>query len=154
MEQYTANSNNSTEQIVVQAGQIQQQVQGQPAINGTGQWKPVNHIKWPTHYGPGCHWWTRSNHHASGTQRLPQIQLVAPGQIQIQGGQAVQVHSQTQQIIIQQPQTAITTGQTQAQQQIAVQGQQVVLPYGRPSSISQLMQMAPCSCKLQSLFQA
>lgn len=27
MEQYTANSNSSTEQIVVQAGQIQQQVQ-------------------------------------------------------------------------------------------------------------------------------
>jgi len=28
MEQYTANSNSSTEQIVVQAGQIQQQVWG------------------------------------------------------------------------------------------------------------------------------
>ncbi|KAG3294203.1 NFYA-like [Ictidomys tridecemlineatus] len=81
MEQYMANSNSSTEQIVVQAGQIQQQ-----------------------------------------------IQLVLPGQIQIQGGQAVQVQSQqgqTQQIIIQQPQTAVTAGQTQTQQQIAVQGKQV-----------------------------
>ncbi|NXK65066.1 NFYA factor, partial [Sylvietta virens] len=59
---------------------------------------------------------------------LPQIQLVQPGQIQIQGGQAVQVQGQqgqTQQIIIQQPQTAVTAGQTQTQQQIAVQGQQV-----------------------------
>lgn len=39
-----------------------------------------------------------------------------PGQIQIQGGQAVQVQGQqgqTQQIIIQQPQTAVTAGQTQ-----------------------------------------
>lgn len=47
---------------------------------------------------------------------LPQIQLVQPGQIQIQGGQAVQVQGQqgqTQQIIIQQPQTAVTAGQTQ-----------------------------------------
>ncbi|KAL8178901.1 UNVERIFIED_CONTAM: hypothetical protein K2H54_057553 [Gekko kuhli] len=56
------------------------------------------------------------------------IQLVQPGQIQIQGGQAVQVQGQqgqTQQIIIQQPQTAVTAGQTQTQPQIAVQGQQV-----------------------------
>uniref|UniRef100_A0AC11ERA0 Nuclear transcription factor Y subunit alpha n=1 Tax=Ovis aries TaxID=9940 RepID=A0AC11ERA0_SHEEP len=35
------------------------------AINGTGQWRSVNHINWPTHHGPGCSWWTRSNHHAS-----------------------------------------------------------------------------------------
>ena len=39
----------------------------------------------------------------SGTRGLQQIQLVPPGQIQIQGGQAVQVQCQTQQIIIQQP---------------------------------------------------
>ena len=49
----------------------------------------------------------------SGTRGLQQIQLVLPGQIQIQGGQAVQVQCQTQQIIIQQPQTAVTAGQTQ-----------------------------------------
>lgn len=61
----------------------------------------------------------------SGTRGLQQIQLVPPGQIQIQGGQAVQVQCQTQQIIIQQPQTAIIAGQTQTQQQIALQGQQV-----------------------------
>lgn len=40
--------------------------------------------------------------------------------MQVQGQQG-----QTQQIIIQQPQTAVTAGQTQTQQQIAVQGQQV-----------------------------
>ena len=49
----------------------------------------------------------------SGTRGLQQIQLVPPGQIQIQGGQAVQVQCQTQQIIIQQPQTAVIAGQTQ-----------------------------------------
>lgn len=63
-----------------------------------------------------------------GLQQFSQIQLVQPGQIQIQGGQAVQVQGQqgqTQQIIIQQPQTAVTAGQNQGQQQITVQGQQV-----------------------------
>ncbi|XP_053943554.1 nuclear transcription factor Y subunit alpha isoform X5 [Cuculus canorus] len=159
MEQYTANSNSSTEQIVVQAGQIQQQqqggvtavqlqteaqvasasgqqvqtlqvVQGQPLmvqvsggqlITSTGQPIMVQAV-------PGGQGQTIMQVPVSGTQGLQQIQLVQPGQIQIQGGQAVQVQGQqgqTQQIIIQQPQTAVTAGQTQAQQQIAVQGQQV-----------------------------
>nr|XP_060161085.1 nuclear transcription factor Y subunit alpha-like [Globicephala melas] len=64
----------------------------------------------------------------SGTQGLQQIQLVPPGRIQIQGEQSMQVQGQqgqTQQIIIQQPQTAVTAGQMQTQQQIAVQGQQM-----------------------------
>ncbi|KAG8451091.1 hypothetical protein GDO86_003385 [Hymenochirus boettgeri] len=64
----------------------------------------------------------------TASQGLQQIQLVQPGQIQIQAGQAVQVQTQQgqpQQIIIQQPQTAVTAGQSQSQQQIAVQGQQV-----------------------------
>ncbi|XP_026189071.1 nuclear transcription factor Y, alpha, like isoform X4 [Mastacembelus armatus] len=63
----------------------------------------------------------------SGAQGLQQIQLVQPGQIQLQGGQTLQLQGQqgqTQQIIIQQPQTAITAGQNQGQQ-ISVQGQQV-----------------------------
>ncbi|XP_059378745.1 nuclear transcription factor Y subunit alpha-like isoform X2 [Carassius carassius] len=63
----------------------------------------------------------------SGTQGLQQIQLVQPGQIQLQGGQTLQLQGQqgqTQQIIIQQPQTAITAGQNQGQQ-ITVHGQQV-----------------------------
>ncbi|XP_035015600.1 nuclear transcription factor Y, alpha, like isoform X2 [Hippoglossus stenolepis] len=63
----------------------------------------------------------------SGTQGLQQIQLVQPGQIQLQGGQTLQLQGQQgqpQQIIIQQPQTAITAGQNQGQQ-ISLQGQQV-----------------------------
>nr|XP_040049599.1 nuclear transcription factor Y, alpha, like isoform X4 [Gasterosteus aculeatus aculeatus] len=63
----------------------------------------------------------------SGAQGLQQIQLVQPGQIQLQGGQTLQLQGQQgqpQQIIIQQPQTAITAGQNQGQQ-ITVQGQQV-----------------------------
>ncbi|XP_035377857.1 nuclear transcription factor Y, alpha, like isoform X3 [Electrophorus electricus] len=63
----------------------------------------------------------------SGAQGLQQIQLVQPGQIQLQGGQTLQLQGQqgqTQQIIIQQPQTAITAGQNQGQQ-ITVQGQQL-----------------------------
>ncbi|XP_030639823.1 nuclear transcription factor Y, alpha, like isoform X1 [Chanos chanos] len=63
----------------------------------------------------------------SGAQGLQQIQLVQPGQIQLQGGQTLQLQGQqgqAQQIIIQQPQTAITAGQNQGQQ-ITVQGQQV-----------------------------
>ncbi|XP_029975004.1 nuclear transcription factor Y, alpha, like isoform X7 [Salarias fasciatus] len=63
----------------------------------------------------------------SGAQGLQQIQLVQPSQIQLQGGQTLQLQGQQgqpQQIIIQQPQTAITAGQNQGQQ-ISVQGQQV-----------------------------
>lgn len=47
---------------------------------------------------------------------LPQIQLVQPSQIQLPGGQTLQLQGQqgqTQQIIIQQPQTAVTAGQNQ-----------------------------------------
>ncbi|XP_034028147.1 nuclear transcription factor Y, alpha, like isoform X2 [Thalassophryne amazonica] len=63
----------------------------------------------------------------SGAQGLQQIQLVQPGQIQLQGGQTLHLQGQQgqpQQIIIQQPQAAITAGQNQGQQ-ISVQGQQV-----------------------------
>ncbi|XP_053310295.1 nuclear transcription factor Y subunit alpha isoform X5 [Spea bombifrons] len=129
MEQYTTSSNGSPEQIVVQAGQIQQQVQGQPLmvqvsggqlITSTGQPIMVQAM--------GGQGQTLMQVPVSGSPGLQQIQLVQPGQIQIQGGQAVQVQSQQgqpQQIIIQQPQTAVTAGQSQSQQQIAVQGQQV-----------------------------
>ncbi|XP_056413831.1 nuclear transcription factor Y subunit alpha isoform X5 [Hyla sarda] len=130
MEQYTTSSNGSPEQIVVQAGQIQQQqVQGQPLmvqvsggqlITSTGQPIMVQAM--------GGQGQTLMQVPVSGSQGLQQIQLVQPGQIQIQGGQAVQVQAQQgqpQQIIIQQPQTAVTAGQSQNQQQIAVQGQQV-----------------------------
>ncbi|CAH2221101.1 nuclear transcription factor Y subunit alpha isoform X1 [Pelobates cultripes] len=111
------------------AGQIQQQVQGQPLmvqvsggqlITSTGQPIMVQAM--------GGQGQTLMQVPVSGSQGLQQIQLVQPGQIQIQGGQALQVQTQQgqpQQIIIQQPQTAVTAGQSQGQQQIAVQGQQV-----------------------------
>ncbi|XP_015198052.1 nuclear transcription factor Y subunit alpha isoform X2 [Lepisosteus oculatus] len=158
MEQYTTTSSSSGEQIVVQAapGQIQQQgtvtavqlqteaqvasasaqpvqtlqVQGQPLmvqvsggqlITSSGQPIMVQAV-------PGSQGQTIMQVPVSGAQGLQQIQLVQPGQIQIQGGQAVQVQGQqgqAQQIIIQQPQTAVTAGQSQGQQQITVQGQQV-----------------------------
>ncbi|XP_069798107.1 nuclear transcription factor Y subunit alpha-like isoform X1 [Narcine bancroftii] len=126
MEQYTTNNSNSTEQIVVQ-GQIQQQgqplmvqVSGGQLITSTGQ--PIMVQAVPTGQGQ-----TIMQVPVSGGQGIQQIQLVQPSQLQLQSGQAVQVQNpqgQAQQIIIQQPQTAVTAGQTQGQQQI-VQGQQV-----------------------------
>ncbi|XP_009302274.1 nuclear transcription factor Y, alpha, like isoform X5 [Danio rerio] len=129
MEQYTATA--SGDQIVVQAanGQIQQQVQGQPLmvqvsggqlITSSGQPIMVQAMS-------GAQGQTIMQVPVSGAQGLQQIQLVQPGQIQLQGGQTLQLQGQqgqAQQIIIQQPQTAITAGQNQGQQ-ITVQGQQV-----------------------------
>ncbi|KAK1801414.1 hypothetical protein P4O66_023089 [Electrophorus voltai] len=129
MEQYT--STTSGEQIVVQAanGPIQQQVQGQPLmvqvsggqlITSSGQPIMVQAMS-------GGQGQTIMQVPVSGAQGLQQIQLVQPGQIQLQGGQTLQLQGQqgqTQQIIIQQPQTAITAGQNQGQQ-ITVQGQQL-----------------------------
>ncbi|XP_042585677.1 nuclear transcription factor Y subunit alpha-like isoform X7 [Cyprinus carpio] len=129
MEQYTATA--SGDQIVVQAanGQIQQQVQGQPLmvqvsggqlITSSGQPIMVQAMS-------GAQGQTIMQVPVSGAQGLQQIQLLQPGQIQLQGGQTLQLQGQqgqAQQIIIQQPQTAITAGQNQGQQ-ITVQGQQV-----------------------------
>ncbi|CAM2107388.1 unnamed protein product [Caretta caretta] len=106
---------------VVQGQPLMVQVSGGQLITSTGQPIMVQAV-------PGGQGQTIMQVPVSGSQGLQQIQLVQPGQIQIQGGQAVQVQGQqgqTQQIIIQQPQTAVTAGQTQTQQQIAVQGQQV-----------------------------
>ncbi|XP_077438576.1 nuclear transcription factor Y, alpha, like isoform X6 [Vanacampus margaritifer] len=131
MEQYTAATTATGEQIVVQAanGQIQQQVQGQPLmvqvsggqlITSSGQPIMVQAMS-------GGQGQTIMQVPVSGAQGLQQIQLVQPGQIQLQGGQTLQLQGQqgqAQQIIIQQPQAAITAGQNQGQQ-ISVQGQQV-----------------------------
>ncbi|XP_046495416.1 nuclear transcription factor Y subunit alpha isoform X2 [Equus quagga] len=109
------------ERGTVQGQPLMVQVSGGQLITSTGQPIMVQAV-------PGGQGQTIMQVPVSGTQGLQQIQLVPPGQIQIQGGQAVQVQGQqgqTQQIIIQQPQTAVTAGQTQTQQQIAVQGQQV-----------------------------
>ncbi|CAM4716660.1 unnamed protein product [Leuciscus chuanchicus] len=128
MEQYTTTTG---DQIVVQAanGQIQQQVQGQPLmvqvsggqlITSSGQPIMVQAMS-------GAQGQTIMQLPVSGAQGLQQIQLVQPGQIQLQGGQTLQLQGQqgqTQQFIIQQPQTAITAGQNQGQQ-ITLQGQQV-----------------------------
>ncbi|TSW62354.1 Nuclear transcription factor Y subunit alpha [Bagarius yarrelli] len=144
MEQFTSTSGG--EQIVVQAanGQIQQQgtvtavqlqteapvataagqqvqtlqVQGQPLmvqvsggqlITSSGQPIMVQAMS-------GSQGQTIMQVPVSGAQGLQQIQLVQPGQIQLQGGQTLQLQGQqgqAQQIIIQQPQTAITAGQNQ-----------------------------------------
>ncbi|XP_007570953.1 nuclear transcription factor Y, alpha, like isoform X5 [Xiphophorus couchianus] len=131
MEQYTTATTTTGEQIVVQTanGQIQQQVQGQPLmvqvsggqlITSSGQPIMVQAMS-------GSQGQTIMQVPVSGAQGLQQIQLVQPGQIQLQGGQTLQLQGQQgqpQQIIIQQPQTAITAGQNQSQQ-ISVQGQQV-----------------------------
>ncbi|XP_068080330.1 nuclear transcription factor Y subunit alpha isoform X8 [Danio rerio] len=132
MEQYTTTTTTSGEQIVVQAsgGQIQQQVQGQPLMVQVSGGQLITSSGQPimVQAMTGGQGQTIMQVPVSGTQGLQQIQLVQPGQIQLPGGQTLQLQGQqgqTQQIIIQQPQTAVTAGQNQGQQQITVQGQQV-----------------------------
>ncbi|XP_041952793.1 nuclear transcription factor Y, alpha, like isoform X10 [Alosa pseudoharengus] len=129
MEQYT--TANTGEQIVVQAtnGQIQQQVQAQPLMVQVSGGQLITSSGQPimVQAMPGGQGQTIMQVPVSGAQSLQQIQLVQPGQIQLQGGQTLQLQGQqgqAQQIIIQQPQAAITAGQNQGQQ-ITVQGQQV-----------------------------
>ncbi|XP_067093469.1 nuclear transcription factor Y subunit alpha-like isoform X1 [Osmerus mordax] len=128
MEQYTTTTG---EQIVVQTanGQIQQQVQGQPLMVQVSGGQLITSSGQPIMVqAMGGQGQTIMQVPMAGTQGLQQIQLVQPGQIQLQGGQTLQVQGQggqTQQIIIQQPQTAMTAGQNQGQQQITVQGQQL-----------------------------
>uniref|UniRef100_A0A671T6H2 Nuclear transcription factor Y subunit n=1 Tax=Sinocyclocheilus anshuiensis TaxID=1608454 RepID=A0A671T6H2_9TELE len=131
MEQYTTTTT-SGEQIVVQAssGQIQQQVQGQPLMVQVSGGQLITSSGQPimVQAMTGGQGQTIMQVPVSGTQGLQQIQLVQPSQIQLPGGQTLQLQGQqgqTQQIIIQQPQTAVTAGQNQGQQQITVQGQQV-----------------------------
>ncbi|XP_077370330.1 nuclear transcription factor Y, alpha, like isoform X3 [Festucalex cinctus] len=160
MEQYTAATTATGEQIVVQAanGQIQQQAQGTvtavqlqteaPVVTASGQQVQTLQVvqgqplmvqvsggQLITSSGQpimvqamsGGQGQTIMQVPVSGAQGLQQIQLVQPGQIQLQGGQTLQLQGQqgqAQQIIIQQPQAAITAGQNQGQQ-ISLQGQQV-----------------------------
>ncbi|XP_031421568.1 nuclear transcription factor Y, alpha, like isoform X3 [Clupea harengus] len=137
MEQYTATTSNG-EQIVVQAanGQLQQQVQAQPLMVQVSGGQLITSSGQPimVQAMPGGQGQTIMQVPVSGAQQLQQIQLVQPGQIQLQGGQTLQLQGQqgqAQQIIIQQPQAAITAGQNQMisylakGQQITVQGQQV-----------------------------
>ncbi|CAN0427605.1 unnamed protein product [Lampetra planeri] len=123
MEQFQANGQ-AGEQMIVQS-QLQQQplmvqVSGGQLITSTGQPIMVQAMA-----GQGQ---TIMQLPMSGGQGIQQIQLLQPGQIQIHGGQTLQVQGQQgqhQPIIIQQPQTAVTAGQTQGQQTVTVQGQQV-----------------------------
>lgn len=132
MEQYTTTTTTSGEQIFVQtsSGQIQQQVQGQPLMVQVSGGQLITSSGQPimVQAMTGGQGQTFMQVPVSGTQGLQQIQLVQPSQIQLPGGQTLQLQGQqgqTQQIIIQQPQTAVTAGQNQGQQQITVQGQQV-----------------------------
>ncbi|XP_018963890.1 nuclear transcription factor Y subunit alpha-like isoform X3 [Cyprinus carpio] len=105
---------------VVQGQPLMVQVSGGQLITSSGQPIMVQAMS-------GAQGQTIMQLPMSGAQGLQQIQLVQPGQIQLQGGQTLQLQGQqgqTQQIIIQQPQTAITAGQNQGQQ-ITVHGQQV-----------------------------
>ncbi|XP_029013393.1 nuclear transcription factor Y, alpha, like isoform X5 [Betta splendens] len=105
---------------VVQGQPLMVQVSGGQLITSSGQPIMVQAMS-------GAQGQTIMHVPVSGAQGLQQIQLVQPGQIQLQGGQTLQLQGQQgqpQQIIIQQPQTAITAGQNQGQQ-ISVQGQQV-----------------------------
>uniref|UniRef100_G3NYN3 Nuclear transcription factor Y subunit n=1 Tax=Gasterosteus aculeatus aculeatus TaxID=481459 RepID=G3NYN3_GASAC len=109
-----------TLQVVVQGQPLMVQVSGGQLITSSGQPIMVQAMS-------GGQGQTIMQVPVSGAQGLQQIQLVQPGQIQLQGGQTLQLQGQQgqpQQIIIQQPQTAITAGQNQGQQ-ITVQGQQV-----------------------------
>ncbi|XP_035238727.1 nuclear transcription factor Y subunit alpha-like isoform X3 [Anguilla rostrata] len=121
MEQFTTATTTSGEQILVQTtgGQLQQQgqplmvqVSGGQLITSTGQPLMVQAMS-------GGQGQTIMQLPMAGGQGLQQIQLLQPGQIQLQGAPA----GQTQQIIIQQPQTAVTAGQNQGQ--ITLQGQQL-----------------------------
>ncbi|KAJ8265863.1 hypothetical protein COCON_G00149620 [Conger conger] len=120
MEQFTTATTTSGEQILVQTsgGQLQQQgqplmvqVSGGQLITSTGQPLMVQAMS-------GGQGQTIMQLPMAGGQGLQQIQLVQPGQIQLQGAAG-----QPQQIIIQQPQTAVTAGNQG--QQITVQGQQL-----------------------------
>ncbi|KAA0707427.1 Nuclear transcription factor Y subunit alpha [Triplophysa tibetana] len=153
--EYTTATTSSGEQIVVQTsnGQIQQQgtvtevqwqtepqvgqtaaqqvlqVQGQPLMVQVSGGQLITSSGQPIMVqAMGGQGQTIMQLPVSGTQGLQQIQLVQPGQIQLSNGQTLQLQGQqgqTQQIIIQQPQTAVTAGQNQGQQQITVQGQQL-----------------------------
>ncbi|XP_018428093.1 PREDICTED: nuclear transcription factor Y subunit alpha-like [Nanorana parkeri] len=149
MEQY-ASSNGSPEQIVVQAGQIQQQqpgtvtavqlqtepqvgaasgqqvqtlqVQGQPLMVQVSGGQLITSTGQPIMVqAMSGQGQTLMQVPVSGSQGLQQIQLVQPGQIQIQGGQALQV--QTQQ------------GQTQ---QIIIQQPQTAVTAGQSQNQQQI----------------
>ncbi|XP_071781972.1 nuclear transcription factor Y subunit alpha-like isoform X1 [Centroberyx gerrardi] len=129
MEQYTTVAATTGEQMVQTVNGHIQQVQGQPLMLQVSGGQLITSAGQPLMVqAMGGQGQNIMRVPVSGAQGLQQIQLVQPGQIQIQGGQTIQVQGpqgQTQQIIIQQPQTALTAGPNQGQQHIALQGHQV-----------------------------
>ncbi|XP_031650622.1 nuclear transcription factor Y subunit alpha-like isoform X1 [Oncorhynchus kisutch] len=151
--EYTTATTSTGEQIVVQTsnGQIQQQVQGQPLMVQVSGGQLITSSGQPIMVQAmgGGQGQTIMQVPVSGGQGLQQIQLqggqqiqlqngqtihLGGQQIQLQGGQMLQLggqQGQTQQIIIQQPQQAITAGQNQGQQIQLQQGQQIQLQQGQ-----------------------
>ncbi|MGH0156133.1 UNVERIFIED_CONTAM: hypothetical protein FKN15_031181 [Acipenser sinensis] len=150
MEQYTATTSSTGEQIIVQtsAGQLQQQQGGVTAVqlqseaqgaSASGQQVQTLQVQ-----GQPLMVQVSGGQLITSSGQPIMVQAVQGGQGQTimqvpvsgaQGLQQIQLvqpgqiqiqgqQGQTQQIIIQQPQTAVTAGQTQGQQ-ITVQGQQV-----------------------------
>ncbi|KAM9430565.1 nuclear transcription factor Y subunit alpha-like isoform 9-T11 [Salvelinus alpinus] len=138
--EYTTATTSTGEQIVVQTsnGQIQQQVQGQPLMVQVSGGQLITSSGQPIMVQAmgGGQGQTIMQVPVSGGQGLQQIQLQGGQQIQLQGGQQIQLQNgqmlhlggqqgQPQQIIIQQPQQAITAGQNQGQQIQLQHGQQL-----------------------------
>uniref|UniRef100_A0A673YNJ5 Nuclear transcription factor Y subunit n=1 Tax=Salmo trutta TaxID=8032 RepID=A0A673YNJ5_SALTR len=122
--EYTTATTSTGEQIVVQTsnGQIQQQVQGQPLMVQVSGGQLITSSGQPIMVQAmgGGQGQTIMQVPVSGGQGLQQIQLQNGQMLQLGGQQG-----QTQQIIIQQPQQAITAGQNQGQQIQLQQGQQL-----------------------------
>ena len=131
MRHYTANSNSSTEQTIYCTGWTDSAAGPRAATNGTGQWRLGSDISWPTHHGPDSSWWIRSNHHAGTcvwdtgfaadtvgpTRTDPDPGWAGWASTGPVGPDRADHHPAAQ--------MAVTAGQTQTQQQIALQGQQV-----------------------------
>ncbi|KAM9430566.1 nuclear transcription factor Y subunit alpha-like isoform 10-T12 [Salvelinus alpinus] len=130
--EYTTATTSTGEQIVVQTsnGQIQQQVQGQPLMVQVSGGQLITSSGQPIMVQAmgGGQGQTIMQVPVSGGQGLQQIQLQGGQQIQLQNGQMLHLggqQGQPQQIIIQQPQQAITAGQNQGQQIQLQHGQQL-----------------------------
>uniref|UniRef100_A0A674D153 Nuclear transcription factor Y subunit n=1 Tax=Salmo trutta TaxID=8032 RepID=A0A674D153_SALTR len=130
--EYTTATTSTGEQIVVQTsnGQIQQQVQGQPLVVQVSGGQLITSSGQPIMVQAmgGGQGQTIMQVPVSGGQALQQTIHLGGQQIQLQNGQMLQLggqQGQPQQIIIQQPQQAITAGQNQGQQIQLQQGQQL-----------------------------
>ncbi|KAM4613769.1 nuclear transcription factor Y subunit alpha-like [Polymixia lowei] len=121
MEQYTTAATTTGEQLMVQGSNGQILHQGQPLVVQVSGGQLITTSGQPIMVqAMGGQGQTIMQIPVSGTQGLQPVITIAP-LFQIQLLQ----QGQTQQILIQQPQTAVTAGQNQDQQQITLQGHQV-----------------------------